>query len=79
MEGGHFFPFSLCFSSLENQKYFEHGNLEIVRLMVIFTPVCTIIGLKESSDTESVVSFLAMPVTESFSVRNKEPSKHVFE
>lgn len=78
MEGGYFFPFSLCFSSLENQKYFERGNLEIVRLMVIFTPVCTIIGLKESSDTESVVSFLAMPVTEGFSVRNKEPSKHVF-
>lgn len=38
--------------------------------MILFTLACTIIGLKGSSG--SAVSFLAMPVTEGFSVRNKE-------
>lgn len=38
--------------------------------MILFTLACTIIGLKGSSG--SAVSFLAMPATEGFSVRNKE-------
>lgn len=76
---GHFFQPFLSASGLENYKYSEHRNLKTVSLMIFCTLACTILELKGSSDTQCVILFLAMCVTEGFRAGNKKTGKHLFE
>lgn len=71
-----FFPlYSICFSTLEKWNYLEHGNLGIVRSMILFTLTCTVIGLKGGS--YSVCSLISS--TACYGTTNKEWGKQLFE